>query len=808
MFSQVPAFYQSVCFFCLSFLAGNLFLLPNTFAQCGPPISTFPYFEDFESDPGGWVAGGMDDDWAWGIPGKPTINTAGSGNRCWVTGGLSGSFYNLGQRSYVESPCFDFTALSHPYISFSIWWESERQYDGATFQYSLNGGTTWANVGAAGDPVDCLNENWFNASSITHLSNLTQIRDGWAGNIKPTAGSCLGGGGSNGWVIARHCMPYLANEPSVKFRFAFGAGTTCNDFDGIAFDAIRIENAPPVIADFEATCIAQDTFQFTSLATNCPDTWSWGFNDPDSGPFNTSTEENPVHVFTKPGIYTVTMQASSACSPGSSISRTIKIVGLDTSSTPVDCFGNSTGTATAQVIPAGGNPTLTWSTNPVQLGPVAGNLAAGTYTVSMSEPGSCPVSATVTVSEPEPLQHTVSILPAFCGNPTGSASIEVAGGTGPYSFTWFPQGGSMPNATNLPVGNYIVTITDQNNCLDTANVRIDSTGIVAEVVAQTNASCNGTMDGQLTVQVIAGTPPYSYSWSAGAATGPISGNLGAGNYTVTINDANACTTSLTAMVHQPEPLTFSIFTEPVQCYGSTDGIIRADSISGGTAPYSFALGQTASGSSPVFENLAPGNYVLTAQDANGCSIATPVTLPEPTPNPLQAGPDTTITQGEPVALTGAVTDPGRVIRYQWEPSVYLQCDSCLQTLAFPPATTVFTLSAIDSSGCVEQATVEIRVEAAPLYLPNAIKPEAASPNNRFTIFAGANVQQVELLQVYDRWGNLLFENRGFQASDPAEGWDGKANGKDAPPGVYVYLIKLVFIDGTTAIKKGELVLIR
>ncbi len=808
MCNRVPKFRQSTCFFCLSFLAGSLFILPNAFAQCGPPISNFPYFEDFESDPGGWVAGGMDNDWAWGIPAKPTINTAGSGNRCWVTGGLSGSFYNLGQRSYVESPCFDFTALSHPYISFSIWWESERQYDGANFQYSLNGGTTWANVGAAGDPTDCLNENWFNSSSITHLSNLAQVRDGWAGNIKPTAGSCLGGGGSNGWVIARHCMPYLANEPSVQFRFAFGAGTTCNDFDGIAFDAVRIENAPPVVADFEVTCITPDSFLFTSLATNCPDTWSWGFNDPDSGPFNTSTEENPVHVFTKPGIYTVTMQASSACSPGSSISRMVKIVGLNTSSTPADCFGNSTGTATVQVIPAGGNPTFTWSTSPVQFGPVAGNLAAGTYTVSMSEPGSCPVTASVTVSEPAPLQHTTNILPAFCGNPTGSAGIQVSGGTGPYSYTWFPQGGSMSSAANLPVGNYLVSITDQNNCADTAHIRIDSTGIVAEVAAQVHASCSGSMDGQLAVQVIAGTPPYSYAWSAGVSNSPVAENLTAGAYTVTISDVNACTTSLTAAVNEPEPLTVNISTEPIRCFGGMDGIVRVDSISGGTAPYGFALGQAAFGSTPVFENLGPGVYVLSVQDANGCLVMDSTTILEPTPNPVQAGPDTTIVQGESVQLSGMVTDPGRVVRYQWEPSIYLNCDSCLLTLAYPPETTVFTLSAIDSSGCVEQAMVEIRVEAAPLYLPNAFKPDAESPNDRFTIFAGASVQQVELMQVYDRWGSLLFENQDFQPSDPAEGWDGKANGKDAPSGVYVYIIKLQFIDGTAGIKKGALVLIR
>lgn len=366
----------------------------------------------------------------------------------------------------------------------------------------------------------------------------------------------------------------------------------------------------------------------------------------------------------------------------------------------------------------------------------------------------------------------------------------------------------MSDATNLPVGNYIVSIFDQNNCLDTAHIRIDSTGIIAELASKTNASCFGAMDGQVSAQVIAGTPPYFYSWSTGAGNSPTAQNLTAGSYTVTISDANACTTSLVATVDEPAPLDFDISTVPVRCFGNADGVIQAESISGGTAPYSFALGQSAFGGNSVFENLEAGNYILAVQDANGCLVLDTVILLEPVPNPIQAGPDTTIVQGEQVQLSGIISDPGRVTRYQWEPSIYLECDSCLNTLAYPSETTIFTLSTVDSNGCVEQAMVEVRVEAAPLYLPNAFKPGSESPNDRFTIFAGASVRQVELMQVYDRWGNLLFENQNFQASDPNEGWDGRANGKDAPPGIYVYFIKLRLVDSTTSTKKGDLVLIR
>ncbi|HQW47265.1 MAG TPA: hypothetical protein PLZ98_09320, partial [Chitinophagaceae bacterium] len=139
-------------------------------AQCGVTINTFPYNESFELNGGSWVSGGVGDDWAWGTPAKAIIQTAGNGIRCWTVGGLSGSFYNFNERSYLLSPCFDFTNVVNPHIKFKIYWETENQYDGATFQYTTNNGLTWTNVGTPNDPVDCMNANWFNSSNITALS--------------------------------------------------------------------------------------------------------------------------------------------------------------------------------------------------------------------------------------------------------------------------------------------------------------------------------------------------------------------------------------------------------------------------------------------------------------------------------------------------------------------------------------------------------------------------------------------------------------------------------------------------------------
>ena len=99
----------------------QILLCCKLWAQC---ITAFPYHETFETSNGSWISGGTANDWAWGSPTKPTISSAAQGLKCWIVGGLNISSYNNGERSYVQSPCFDFTNLAHPYIHFSIFWES------------------------------------------------------------------------------------------------------------------------------------------------------------------------------------------------------------------------------------------------------------------------------------------------------------------------------------------------------------------------------------------------------------------------------------------------------------------------------------------------------------------------------------------------------------------------------------------------------------------------------------------------------------------------------------------------------------
>lgn len=529
-------------------------IIQRPHAQCATPISVFPYNEDFEATNGGWAPGGTGSDWAWGTPSKPVITGAASGAKCWIIGGLTGSKYNDGEASWLQSPCFDFTNLQYPYISFSVFWEMERRFDGANFQYSTNLGITWLNVGSISDPVNCLNDNWFNFTPVTYLSTLASVRDGWSGNIQSTSGSCQGGGGSGRWVNAQHCMPNLAGMPNVIFRFTFGAGTQCNAYDGFAIDDINIKEAPPNNASFTYSCTNNTTVNFTNTSTLCPAT-TWDFGDVLSGPNNNSTLQNPTHTFSAPGTYIVTLIATGPSNAPSTTTQTINILGLTTSViSNNNCFGDKNGSASVNIIPVSAAPFFySWNTTPTQTTAIATALAGGTYTVTVSALNSCTTTATAIITDPVALTHGVNIIQPGCAVTTGSATITESGGTAPYTYSWFPSGGIGPTASGLSPGNYIVTVTDSKLCKEDINIIIaTATAPNINIVNSKDVSCFGLSDGNATVQAAGGNPPYNYSWN----TTPIQNtatatNLPAGNYSVTVTDNNGCSATTSVQISQP-----------------------------------------------------------------------------------------------------------------------------------------------------------------------------------------------------------------------------------------------------------------
>lgn len=469
------------------------------FGQCTGHITAFPYKESFEGSMGGWNTGGLNNDWAWGSPNKTVINAAGDGNRCWITGGLTTSFYNFGERSWVESPCFDFTALSKPFISFLVFWDTEFIFDGGNLQYSTDGGLNWETIGTSNDPTGCGEQNWYNHNRINGITQFGTNAAGWSGTVTSSFGSCRGGNGSGEWKRAGKCLVQLAGKPSVKFRFTFGSGTTCNDFDGFAFDDFNISERPAFPADFAFNCSGTRTIQFTDNSGNCNNRWTWNFGDGSAG----ATASTATHVFAQAGSYTVSMTTGGRCSNDTVISKIVRILGAEVQSTPVSCNNGSDGTLTATVFHGNGSETLVWNGANGTSGQLTG-LPVGNYSLTVSGTDACPVTVNAEIIYGPDAFPSVNLGDDRLICP--GATIELYPGNYPF-YVWDDL--STDSVRKITRGgNYAVEIANNAGCRasDTINVTEDC---IDDILVPNTFTPNG--DGINDLFSVSGSETESFS---------------------------------------------------------------------------------------------------------------------------------------------------------------------------------------------------------------------------------------------------------------------------------------------------------
>lgn len=513
-----------------------IFCITKISAQCNTTINSFPYYENFEQSAGNWVTVGTNSDWAYGTPNKTLINSAASGTKCWVVGGLTGNFYNNGENSFLLSPCFNFSTLSNPQIAFNVFWETERRFDGASFQFTTDGGNIWQTLGTINSNSSCLGVNWFNFSPITALGIA-----GWSGTIFPTQGNCQGTGGSDGWATAKHILPNLAGQSNVRFRFVFGAGTTCNAYNGFAVDDITISEAAPNTANFIYNCSANNTVNFINTSSICASSFNWNFGDVNS-PSNTSTSENATHTFSAPGTYNVSLTVTFPNNIVVTQTKTVTVLSVNIQvAQTIQCNGNSNGSLTAAVIGGTGNYSFSWNTNPIQTTATAASLIAGNYSVIVSAANACTTTASYVLAQPAALTNSSTVVNELCGKKNGSISNNFAGGIMPYNYSW-TNGATTASLQNLDAGNYSLTVRDANNCLfnSTFNVK-DSFNVLQVNLGNDTSFCPGN---RLTLS--AGNFD-NYLWQNNSTTKNFTVTT-TGKYFVRVTDADGCTASDTINV--------------------------------------------------------------------------------------------------------------------------------------------------------------------------------------------------------------------------------------------------------------------
>ncbi|MEM6342801.1 MAG: T9SS type A sorting domain-containing protein [Bacteroidota bacterium] len=201
------------------------------------------------------------------------------------------------------------------------------------------------------------------------------------------------------------------------------------------------------------------------------------------------------------------------------------------------------------------------------------------------------------------------------GNQNGMIDLTVIGGTPGYNYSW-SNGANSQDLNNLSAGTYNVTITDQNGCVRQQSITIVEPPILNASIQGTDVSCNGGSNGIVDLSVSGGTPGYTYSWSNGDTSQDLL-NVAAGNYNVSVFDANNCNIPLSQTLTEPSPILVNLSPSATLCFGEASGSINL-SVSGGIAGYRFAWnnGDTTQNVS----NLSAGVYAVVVTDANNCPI--------------------------------------------------------------------------------------------------------------------------------------------------------------------------------------------
>ncbi|NDB81050.1 hypothetical protein EB155_14415, partial [archaeon] len=256
-------------------------------------------------------------------------------------------------------------------------------------------------------------------------------------------------------------------------------------------------------------------------------------------------------------------------------------------------------------------------------------------TVTVTDANNCTATNSIVITEPTVLNaaNITSTNVSCLGGANGTATVTPSGGTSPYTYSWTTAPAqTVATATGLTAGSYNVTVTDANNCTTTGSVTITEPAVAISLAASAvDASCLNGTDGSVTVIASGGTTPYSYSWNT---TPPqlsqTVNSLGAGTYTVTVTDANNCSTTAQAVVNEPTTsITITVSgTTDASCFGNGDGGATV-SASGGTAPYTYSWATNPVKTTATVSGLAAGNYSVTATDNNGCSSTQGVTIGQP-----------------------------------------------------------------------------------------------------------------------------------------------------------------------------------
>lgn len=396
------------------------------------------------------------------------------------------------------------------------------------------------------------------------------------------------------------------------------------------------------------------------------------------------------------GIYTIQVSDKNGCT----IQRTDTIIpftnlALSIVIDSVKCFGDSSGRIVVSL--NGGLPGYLYS---IQNSTYASSgtfnkLTSGAYLIRTKDAANCPIDTTLIVSSYPVILSNIVKSKTCPYHATAILNISASGGLPDYNFRL--NGGAFQSNSSfsgLNSGSFSYSIRDKNNCIRTWQDSIQNFSKPKLALAmKRNTSCYSVHDGKIKMTTVAGTVPYSYSWSVAGTADSLS-NLPAANYTGYVSDSNNCRDTLLVSISQPDSLHAIFSLKNPSCHGYTDGSVKITGL-GGTKPYTYSLNTTSFVTSDSFSNIASGSYSFTIRDSQWCQKTYSHTLSSPSPLGMTIVIDSVKCHGD---LSGKVLiiPSGGTPGYVYKANSQIYDTSNIKTNL---AAGINTISIKDSNGC-------------------------------------------------------------------------------------------------------------
>ncbi len=399
-------------------------------------------------------------------------------------------------------------------------------------------------------------------------------------------------------------------------------------------------------------------------------------------------------------------------------------------------------------------------------------------------------------------------------------------GEGNLNFQWYTLNVAIDGATNptyvtQQVGNYQLEVTNMvNQCKDSDEVVVaaDTLSPTANAGADRTLNCTETelaLDGSNSASING----LSYQWqttsgeiiSGETTPTPLIGKTG--DYTLLVTDlGNGCTDMDVASVDKITEIETKVLVsaKDVGCSGEQNGYILL-SPENAEAALTYSINNGSFSTNGNFSNLEEGDYFLLVEDVNGCQWDTTLTLLAGRDLSVRFDKDLHIRYGDSAQLLTILSVPyDTTMAVTWTNDGLLACKDCLQPWSIPLfETTDFYVTVTDENGCSDTEKITVFVDVTKqVFVPNAFSPNGDGINDVLFIQSGSDVVNVPSFQIFNRWGESVFEAYNILTNDPDSGWDGKYRGHKANAAVYVYSIEVEFIDGEKKLFSGEFVLIK